>query len=174
MLAKLKAIQDGIIIAGDGRHDSTGHSAKFGAYTISCCTVPMIIYFSLVQVRYIFYHYYFWVMHLQCSSLLCHFEIHILYRVHNLCTLLFYSQMHFFNLLIDLTKGHQYMTVFLLWLLWSDFIFGSIFSVYVILFWLEERLTKCVNQVHFVFPKQNKWSIEVSYNYFGVTIYNHH
>ena len=80
MLAKLKAIQDGIIIAGDGRHDSTGHSAKFGAYTTSCCTVPMIIYFSLVQVRYIFYHYYFWVMHLQCSSLLCHSEIHILYR----------------------------------------------------------------------------------------------
>ena len=34
MLAKLKTIQDGIIIAGDGRHDSTGHSAKFGAYTI--------------------------------------------------------------------------------------------------------------------------------------------
>ncbi|CAH3151327.1 unnamed protein product [Porites lobata] len=26
MLAKLKAIQDGIIIAGDGRHDSTGHT----------------------------------------------------------------------------------------------------------------------------------------------------
>ena len=50
--AKL-AIQDGIIIAGDGRHDSMGHSAKFGAYTIFCCTVPMIIHFSLVQVRYI-------------------------------------------------------------------------------------------------------------------------
>ena len=106
MLAKLKAIQDGIIIAGDGRHDSTGHSAKFGAYTIFCCTVPMIIHFSLVQVRYIFYHYYFWVMHLQCSSLQCHLEIlYTLYRVHNLCTLLFYSQMHFFNLLIDLTNN---------------------------------------------------------------------
>ena len=34
MLVKLKAIQDGIIIAGDGRHDSMGHSVKFGAYTI--------------------------------------------------------------------------------------------------------------------------------------------
>ncbi|XP_073249850.1 uncharacterized protein [Porites lutea] len=49
VLVKLKAIQDGIIIAGDGRHDSMGHSAKFGAYTIFCCTVPMIIHFSLVQ-----------------------------------------------------------------------------------------------------------------------------
>ena len=91
MLAKLKAIQDGIIIAGDGRHDSTGHSAKFGAYTIFCCTVPMIIHFSLVQVRYIFYHYYFWVMHLQCSSLHCHLEIHIFYMEFIIykCTLLF-------------------------------------------------------------------------------------
>ena len=113
MLAKLKAIQDGIIIAGDGRHDSMGHSAKFGAYTIFCCTVPMIIHFSLVQVRYIFYHYYFWVMHLQCSSSSLR-NTYILYTVHNLCTLLFYSQMLFFNLLIDLTKGHQYMTGFLL------------------------------------------------------------
>ena len=51
MLAKLKAIQDGITIAGDGRHDSMGHSAKFGAYTI-----PMIIHFSLVQVGHISYH----------------------------------------------------------------------------------------------------------------------
>ena len=56
MLAKLKAIQDGITIAGDGRHDSMGHSAKFGAYTIFCCTVPMIIHFSLVQVGHISYH----------------------------------------------------------------------------------------------------------------------
>ena len=44
-------------------------------------------------------------MHPQCSSLQCHLEIHYtLYRVHNVCTLLFYSQMHFFNLLIDLTN----------------------------------------------------------------------
>lgn len=52
MLAKVKAIQGGITIAGDGRHDSMGHSAKFGAYTIFCCTVPMIIHFSLVQVSH--------------------------------------------------------------------------------------------------------------------------
>ena len=50
MLSKLKAISGGITIAGDGRHDSMGHSAKFGAYTIFCCTIPMIINFVMVQV----------------------------------------------------------------------------------------------------------------------------
>ena len=28
-----------------------GHCAKYGAYTIFCCTVPMIIHFALIQVR---------------------------------------------------------------------------------------------------------------------------
>ncbi|XP_068738524.1 uncharacterized protein [Montipora capricornis] len=49
MLAKLKDIKGGITIAGDGRHDSMGHSAKYCAYTIFCTTIPMIIHFSLVQ-----------------------------------------------------------------------------------------------------------------------------
>jgi len=31
--------------------DSMGHSAKFGAYTIFSCTLPMILHFALVQVR---------------------------------------------------------------------------------------------------------------------------
>ena len=57
MLEKLKSLRTGITIAGDGRHDSMGHSAKFGAYTIFCCTVPMIIHFSLVQVRIIYRSY---------------------------------------------------------------------------------------------------------------------
>ena len=30
---KVKAVKDGIVIAGDGRHDSMGHCAKYGAYT---------------------------------------------------------------------------------------------------------------------------------------------
>ena len=51
MLSKLKALQDGIVVVRDGRHDSMDHSAKFGAYTIFCCTIPMIIHFALVQVR---------------------------------------------------------------------------------------------------------------------------
>ena len=50
MLKKLKDLKDGITISGDGRHDSIGHGAKYCAYTIFCCTVPMIIHFSLVQV----------------------------------------------------------------------------------------------------------------------------
>ena len=33
-----------------GRHDSMGHCAKYGAYTIFCCTLTKIIHFSLVQV----------------------------------------------------------------------------------------------------------------------------
>lgn len=50
MLAKVKAVSEGVSIAGDGRHDSMGHSAKFGAYTMFCCTIPMIIHFVLIQV----------------------------------------------------------------------------------------------------------------------------
>ena len=42
-----------LVIAGDGRHDSMGHSAKYCAYTVFCCTVPLIIHFALVQVQYI-------------------------------------------------------------------------------------------------------------------------
>ncbi|KAK3745840.1 hypothetical protein QZH41_014931 [Actinostola sp. cb2023] len=49
MLDGLKVIEGGIVVAGDGRHDSMGHSAKYGAYTVLCCSVPMIIHFALVQ-----------------------------------------------------------------------------------------------------------------------------
>ena len=50
MLTKLKELGRKVVIAGDGRHDSMGHCAKFGAYTVFCCTLPLIIHFSLVQV----------------------------------------------------------------------------------------------------------------------------
>jgi hypothetical protein len=39
-----------VVVAGDGRHDSMGHSAKYCAYTLFNCTTPNIIHFSLVQV----------------------------------------------------------------------------------------------------------------------------
>ena len=39
-----------VTLAGDGRHDSMGHSAKYGTYTIFCCTVGMIIHIVLLQV----------------------------------------------------------------------------------------------------------------------------
>ena len=37
-------------LVGDGRHDSRGHSAKYGTYTIFCCTVGLIVHIVLVQV----------------------------------------------------------------------------------------------------------------------------
>ncbi|CAB4008089.1 Hypothetical predicted protein [Paramuricea clavata] len=51
MMAKLKATEQSLVIAGDGRHDSMGHSAKYCAYTLFCCTVPLINDFSLVQLE---------------------------------------------------------------------------------------------------------------------------
>ena len=50
MMDKLKKLDGGVVIAEDGRHDSMGHSAKFCAYTIFCCTSPMIIHFDIIQV----------------------------------------------------------------------------------------------------------------------------
>jgi solute carrier family 8 (sodium/calcium exchanger) len=50
ILDRLKELE-GVVISGDSRHDSMGHSAKYGAYTIFCCTSQQIIHFSLVQVK---------------------------------------------------------------------------------------------------------------------------
>ena len=50
LLSQLKEL-GGITIAGDGRHDSMGHCAKYCAYTIFCCTLPRNIHFALVQVH---------------------------------------------------------------------------------------------------------------------------
>ena len=44
-----------VVLAGDGRHDSMGHSAKYGTYTIFCCTINLIIHIVLVQVCYFSY-----------------------------------------------------------------------------------------------------------------------
>ncbi|XP_031563713.1 uncharacterized protein LOC116299222 [Actinia tenebrosa] len=49
LFEKLKALGRGVVIAGDGRHDSMGHSAKCCAYTLFCCTLPFILHFTLVQ-----------------------------------------------------------------------------------------------------------------------------
>ena len=46
----LKAVGEGLVMAGDGRHDSKGHSAKYGAYTVICCNLSKIVHFSLIQV----------------------------------------------------------------------------------------------------------------------------
>ena len=39
-----------VILAGDGRHDSMGHSAKYCTYAFFCCTVGLLIHIELVQV----------------------------------------------------------------------------------------------------------------------------
>ena len=49
-LQKVKEESKDGVVAADGRHDSMGHSAKYCAYTIFCCNVPMIIHFNIVQV----------------------------------------------------------------------------------------------------------------------------
>ena len=41
-----------VIWCGDGRFDSMGHSAKYGAYTMFCCAIAKIVHFELVQVCY--------------------------------------------------------------------------------------------------------------------------
>ena len=41
-----------VVMAGDGRHDSMGHSAKFGTYTIFCCTIGLIVHIVPVQASH--------------------------------------------------------------------------------------------------------------------------
>ena len=43
-----------VVLAGDKRHDSMGHSAKYGTYTIFCSTIGLIIHLVVIQVKYIF------------------------------------------------------------------------------------------------------------------------
>jgi hypothetical protein len=52
LIEKAKEVKGGVVMAGDGRHDSMGHSAKFCGYTMFCCTMTKIIHFDLVQVLY--------------------------------------------------------------------------------------------------------------------------
>lgn len=40
-----------VVLAGDGCHDSMGHSAKFSTYTIFCCTIGLIVHLVPVQVH---------------------------------------------------------------------------------------------------------------------------
>lgn len=42
---KLKSMKD-VVWTGDGRFDSMGHSAKYGAYTMLCTTIMKIVHFE--------------------------------------------------------------------------------------------------------------------------------
>ena len=54
MLDQLKNKE--VVMAGDGRHDSMGHSAKYGTYTIFCCTIGLILHIVLVQVFQLYFN----------------------------------------------------------------------------------------------------------------------
>ena len=43
-----------VTLAGDGRHDSMGHSAKYCTYTMFCCTIGVIIPRVVIQLFTIF------------------------------------------------------------------------------------------------------------------------
>ena len=49
LIQSLKSVKDGVW-SGDGRFDSMGHSAKYGVYTMFCCTIMKIVHFELLQV----------------------------------------------------------------------------------------------------------------------------
>ena len=40
----------GLILGGDGRNDSPGHSAKYGSYTLMESRINKVIHVELVQV----------------------------------------------------------------------------------------------------------------------------
>ena len=51
-LNQVLQLSDRIIVCGDGRFDSMGHSAKYGSYTFFCENIVKIVHFELVQVRH--------------------------------------------------------------------------------------------------------------------------
>ena len=53
VVEQLKEEESKLVVTGDAHHDSMGHNAKFGVYTIYCCDNSKIIDFSVVQVRLI-------------------------------------------------------------------------------------------------------------------------
>lgn len=49
LLTSLKD-KSGLVVAGDGRADSPGHSAKYGTYSVVELSVNKVLDFQLVQV----------------------------------------------------------------------------------------------------------------------------
>lgn len=49
LVSKLKDMKD-VVWSGDGRFDSMGHSAKYGAYTMFSTSIMKVVHFELVQV----------------------------------------------------------------------------------------------------------------------------
>lgn len=51
LIESLKNVAESVW-CGDGRFDSMGHSAKYGAYTMFCTTILKIVHFDLLQVSF--------------------------------------------------------------------------------------------------------------------------
>ena len=51
VISKLKGKQQGLVIGGDGRSDSPGHSAKYGSYSMLELNLNKIVDIQLVQVQ---------------------------------------------------------------------------------------------------------------------------
>ena len=51
VIEELKALQKPLVIGGDGRADSPGHSAKYGLYTLLDLEHKLILDMQLVQVQ---------------------------------------------------------------------------------------------------------------------------
>ena len=49
LIATLKEMTN-VVWSGDGRFDSMGHSANFGAYTMFCNTLLRVVHFEILQV----------------------------------------------------------------------------------------------------------------------------
>lgn len=49
LLNTIKGMKD-VIWCGDGRFDSMGHSAKYGAYTMFCSSILKVVHFEILQV----------------------------------------------------------------------------------------------------------------------------
>ena len=49
LVTKIKGMKDAVW-SGDGRFDSIGHSAKFGAYTLLCSPIMKIVHSELLQI----------------------------------------------------------------------------------------------------------------------------
>ena len=57
LIQTLKGLKEALIWCGDGRFDSVGHSAKYGAYTMYCSTISKIVHFEVLQVGVVFFSF---------------------------------------------------------------------------------------------------------------------
>jgi len=99
LIASLQAEQRGLIIGGDGRMDSPGHSAKYGSYTVLELQANAIIDTQLIQVCIIFHWNIFKLFNILVTRHIIHVNIYKIDKHHLLVrqNLLEYCQYNCFN-----------------------------------------------------------------------------